>query len=413
MELNAASVATANKSAYTPRGLPRVFYAGAAGSGSVVGAGALPSAPYLPDERRERLDYRPLPDAEVNAYRIGVGDVLLLATPGAGSTVEQLTGLLAAQTQRQGYTVRDDGAIAIPEIGTIELAGLTIEESEDKLFQVLVQNQIEPSFSLEVAEFNSQRVVIGGAVKKALIVPITLNPLTLGEALATAGGLATKDEEFASIRIYREGKLYQIPVEMYLERADLHKKLLTSGDAVYVDTTYDLDRAFSFYEQKLNVFSLRSKARSDALQALVTEITLQRAALTEQRSNFLARVELDAESRDYVYLTGEVEQQGRIVMPYARQTTLADVLYGGGGFDTTTGNPSQIYVLRAPLGAAADNRIVAYHLDAGNAANIVLATRMEMRPSDVVFIEEQPITKWGRAMQQLFPVLVQTVQASL
>ena len=47
------------------------------------------------------------------AIRI-LGDVVFLATKTPGSTVEQLTGLLAAENSRQGYTVQDDGSIAIP-----------------------------------------------------------------------------------------------------------------------------------------------------------------------------------------------------------------------------------------------------------------------------------------------------------
>ena len=145
IELTVQSVAEANKATYTPRTLPEVFYS-LAGGGSLVGAGALPGMPYIPDERRVQVEYRALPDSDPVPYRIGVGDVLLLATRGSASTIEQLSGLLAAQNQRQGYTVRDDGSIAIPEVGTLELSGMTVEQAENKLFNVLVENQIDPSF---------------------------------------------------------------------------------------------------------------------------------------------------------------------------------------------------------------------------------------------------------------------------
>ncbi len=404
--LNATTVTEANSSAYTPKSLPNVFYA-EAGGGSFVGAGALPRPPHVPDETPELLTTIAPPTVEPEAYRIGVGDVILLATRGTSSTIEQLSGLLAAQNSRQEYTVRDDGAIAIPEVGAVQLSGMTLEEAEDALFRVLVENQIDPSFSLEIAEFNSQRVAVGGAVKSAALVPITLQPLTLGEALVSAGGLSARDEQFASIRIYRNGSLYQIPVEVYFEESAYRNTVLLDGDAVFVDTTYDLDRALDFYKQKIDVISLRGSARGNSLQALQTEIGIQRATLDERRRNFEARVNFDAEDRDYVYLTGEVETQSRVALPYNRQATLADVLYDEGGFDTTTGNPSQIYVLRSNRGTQT-GEIIAYHLDVANAANIVVATRMEMRPNDVVFIEEQPITKWGRSLQQLFPALITT-----
>ena len=59
--------------------------------------------------------------------------------------------------------------------GRVRLAGLTIEEAEAELFQSLVENQIDPAFSLEIAEFNSQHVNVGGAVTTAASVPVTLN----------------------------------------------------------------------------------------------------------------------------------------------------------------------------------------------------------------------------------------------
>ena len=407
--LNVQSVQAANKSKYSPRGLPEVFF-GTAGSGSLRGAGALPAAPLTAKQRRETIVARIPENIEPTPYQIGIGDVLLLATRGGTDTLEQLSGLLAAQNQRQGYTVRDDGAIAIPQIGTVQLAGMTLQEAEDAMFRRLVESQIDPSFSIEVAEFNSKRVAVGGAVKNTSLLPITLNPLSLGEALTAAGGFSVKDEEFSVIRIYRDGALYQIPVETYLSDSKLRDLLLQNGDAVYVDTTYDLDRAFEYYKQQIDVISLRANARGIALNALNSEIGLQRSALQERRDIFLARNELDAVERDYVYLTGEVQNQARVALPFGRQATLADVLYDEGGFDNTTGDPSQIYILRAQKSSG---QVTAFHLDTENAANIVLATQMEMRPNDVVFIEEQPITKWGRALQQLFPVLLSTAGGAI
>jgi polysaccharide export outer membrane protein len=403
--LDGPSIAEANRSPYTPRSLPDVFYR-VAGSGSGVrGAGALPQAPFVPTERQRALATVPLPRIGAPPYRIGVGDVVLVSTRGAANTVEQLSGLLAAQNSRQGYTVRDDGAIAIPEVGTIPIGGLTLEEAEDALFQVLVENQIDPSFSLEIAEFNSKRVTVGRAVNGARIVPITMTPLTLNDALVSAGGLAVADEEFASVRIYRDGSLYQIPVEAYLNDPNLQQAVLVDEDAVFVDVTYDLDRALEFYQQQIDVIALRSRARSDALNELSTEINLQRQALEERRRVFEARAAFDAEDRDYVYLAGEVNTQARIPLPFGRQASLADVLFDGGGFDIATADPTEIYILRAPRDLS-ETKVTAYHLNTYNAAALVLATRMQMRPNDVIFIEDQLITRWNRAIVGALPVAI-------
>lgn len=399
--LTAQSVLVANRAPYSPRKLPSAFYQ-IAGGGSLRFAGALPEAPYVPEERHRTLELRPPAQILPDPYRIGVGDVVLLATKAGGSTVEELTGLLAAQSRRQGYTVRDDGRIAIPDIGQIDIAGLTLEEAEAKVFDTLVKNQIDPAFSLEVSEFNSQRVAVGGAVASARLLPITLQPLTLGDALTAAGGITARYEEFTSIRIYRDGSLYQIPVEDFFADAALQRRLLQDGDAVYVDTSYDLDKALAFYKQKLDVISQRSSARSQALSELQGEIGLRSGILSEQRANFKDRQSFGAEKRDYVYVTGEVRTQSRFPLPYDQQATLADVLYEGGGFATATGNPRHLYVLRASDNPTEFGAVTAWHLDASNAVNITVATRMEMRPNDIIFIEEQPITKWNRALQQTF-----------
>jgi polysaccharide export outer membrane protein len=280
-----------------------------------------------------------------------------------------------------------------------------LEEAESAVFQALIERQIDPAFSLEVSEFNSKRVAIGGAVRSPTLVPISLNTLNLGEALNAAGGLQIKEKEFASIRIYRTGDLYQIPIEDFFANPALQRIILLSGDAVYVDTNYDLDRALKYYQQQLDVISLRRTARTDALDELQTEIDIRRDALDERRDNFQTREELGAEDRDYVYLTGEFRKQSRFTMPYNQHATLADVLYSDGGYSTITADASEIYVVRSSADPKDFGAVTAWHLNAKNAASIAIATRMEMRPNDILFIEEQPITVWARALGQFFPTV--------
>ncbi|MCR9124645.1 MAG: polysaccharide biosynthesis/export family protein [Rhodobacteraceae bacterium] len=410
--LTASTVQVANVDPYKPRVLPAAFYQ-TAGGGQLRGAGAVPPAPFVPEETRTPLELRLPPPAVAPQYRIGIGDVLLLATKSAGSTVEELAGLLAAQSQRQGYTVRDDGAIAIPDIGLISVAGRTVQDAEAAVFQALVDRQLDPAFSLEVSDFNSKRVAVGGEVGRAMLVPITLTTLNLGEALNAAGGIQVENEQFASIRLYRGGELYQIPIQTFYDRPELQQLVLLDGDAVYVDTSYDLDKALLYYRTQLDVIGLRSQTRQTALSELEAEISLRRAALNEQRTIFQSRESLGAEARDYIYLAGEVSRQGRFVMPYNQQVTLADVLYDKGGFPTISGDASEIYVLRAVDEAASDANVTAWHLNARNAAQLTIATQMQMRPNDIVFVEEQPITKWSRALNQFFPTLLNAGVRSL
>ncbi len=411
--LTAETVVQANRAPFEPKTLPAVFSMTAGGGSGLRGAGALPEPTFDPEARPGALALRVPPAANPGAYEIGVGDVVLLSTPSTGSTVEQLSGLLAAQNARQGYTVQDDGSINIPNVGRVRIAGLTIEDAEAALFQKLVENQFDPTFSLEIAEFNSRKVSIGGAVGTPGVVPVSLTPLYLGDALAAAGGVSVEDQDFASVRIYRDGTLYQIPLTTLYERPDLLRTRLIDGDAVFVDTEYELGQAQSYFEQQITLVGARQQARAAALNELQLEVNLRRSELTEARTNYQSRIELGADNRDYVYLTGEVGKQSRFALPYDRKANLADAMFSDAtGVKVETGDISQIYVLRASSDPRDFGAVTAWHLDTRNAANYALSTRFELRPDDIVFIAQQPITKWNRAVAQVVPSLISITNAA-
>ena len=91
------------------------------------------------------------------------------------------------------------------------------------------------------------------------------------------------------------------------------------------------------------------------------------------------------------------------------RASLADALYGAGdGVLVRTGDISEIYVLRASPDPREFGAVTAWHLDARNAANLTLATRFELRPDDIIFVAEQPVTRWNRVIQQITPSLLTT-----
>ncbi len=400
------SVLVANRSAYSPQELPAVFRTTAGYGSGLRGTGTVPEPAYTAQTRPNTLETRLPPEVTPRPYRIGIGDVVLLATP-TGSSVEELSGLLAAQNSRQGYTVQDDGSIAIPDVGRVAIAGLTLEEAEATLFQSLVTAQIEPTFSLEIAEFNSKKVSIGGAVPNPGVIPVTLTPLYLDEALAGVGGTTAANMDYTSVRVYRDGTIYQIPLEELYSNSSLRRVQLLPGDSVFVDDTYQLDQASAYFTQQIQLAEYRQDARSAALSQLQTEVSIRRAALEEARDNYRAQVEFDATDRDYVYLTGEVKQQGRFALPLGRNASLADAIYdGASGLAVTTADPRHIYILRGSNDPMEFDALTAWQLDTRNAANLSLATRFELRPNDIIFVAEQPITRWNRTITQITPAII-------
>lgn len=365
VELTPATVRGANASPFTPRSLPAAFYKVAGTAPRSGGTGAQP--------RTQSVKTVLPPPGKPGPYRIGVSDVITLTTRSSDSSVEAQTGLLTSRTRRQGYTVQDDGTVTVPEVGRVKVGGLKVEEAQDVIFQRMVEARLDPTVSLEVSEFRSHRVVIGGAVQSPTAIPIALTPVTLIDALVAAGGARPEVGEYAVLRLFRDGKLYQIALKE-LKAGKYKKTLLKDGDIIFVDTSYDIDQAKAYFEQ--------------------------------QRTNFASQLEYGAVARDYVYLVGELSKQGRFAMPFGQKAVLADAIFNDGGLALGTGNPAQIYILRDGQRPGANGRVTALHLDARNAANFLLATRLELRPNDVIFVAEQPVTKWNRVIQQLTPSII-------
>lgn len=402
----------ANRSDYHPATLPAIFSQTAGVAGTPLGAGALPQPAFDEQTRPAALARRIPPDVDPGPYRIGIGDVLVLATRAPGSTVEELAGLLAAENRRQGYVVQSDGTISIPDVNRIAVAGETLEIAEERVFRGLVEAGIEPAFSLEIAEFNSQKVSIGGAVSAPGLLHLGLVPLFLDEALSKVGGVRALDEDDVVIRLYRSGTLYQIPLtDLYASRS-LQRIRLVDGDSIFVDTAFDLELAQAYFAQQIQLLQVRQASRQSALDQLNTEVELRRAELNEARENFRTRLDLGAVDRDYVYLAGEVTTQRRFELPFDQRASLADAIYADGGIPTITGNPSQIYVLRGATDPQDYGAVTAWRLDARNAVAFQTATRFELRPDDVIFVAEQPVTSWNRVISQITPgVFNSTVSA--
>ena len=57
-----------------------------------------------------------------------------------------------------------------------------------------------------------------------------------------------------------------------------------------------------------------------------------------------------------------------------------------------------MYLLRG------DDPVIAYHLNALNTSRLIVAEAMELRPNDILFVSEQPISSFNRALERVFPL---------
>ena len=411
------STTAANLTPYIPARLPFGLKPGAAARAvvptvRVPNLDRPPAPASRPGARPGFIPDRLPPLASPQPYLIGVADVLLLSVNSAGATIDQLPNLLTAQSKRQGFVVQDDGAIAIPDVGRVNVAGRTLRDAEAAIFQALVSAGVDPSFSLEIAEFKSQRVSVGGRVRAPALVPVTLKPLHLNEAVNTAGGLAVDDPKVAKIQLFRDGETYQMGVDRYLSDPALGQIVLEDGDSVFVISEFEEERARAFFNEQL---AIRREVRTEAEfrarmlnTAITNEVARRSNELREielERQNFETRLKVGAVKRDYAYLTGEVRKTTRVELPFETKAVLADVLFKDGGMSIRSADYGEIYVLRRSNDPEEADGVTAYHLDAANAANLALASMFEIHAGDVVFIAEQPITSWNRVISQALPNL--------
>ncbi len=409
LPLTYESAAAANLIPYVPARLPLAFQPGAGAKAATRAAVPdLPSPPPATARPTARPGFVPdefPPLTQPKPYMIGVSDVLLLSVNGT-ATLENLPGLISAQSKRQGYIVQDDGAIAIPDAGRIRVSGMTLQDAEAEIFQALVAAGIDPSFSLEIAEFKSPRVSVGGLVATPSLLPISLKPLYLHEAVQLAGGVVAPDPSTTRVQLFRDGQIYQIGLERFETDPATRRVALRDGDSIHVGSLYRADEARRYFEEQLQL--RQEQLQSTNFQLQLEQLRAQRARLADERlaserEVFRERLELGAVERHYAYRTGEVRQPSRVPLPFERSMSLADVLFTENGIDIKFADYGEIYVIRSETDPLKSGGLTAFHLDAENAANLAVATQFQIRPNDVVFVAEQPVTSWNRVLSQILP----------
>ena len=388
VHLTPETVLEANSSPYTPQSWPTAFVS----TDNLEEKNHKLQDPFFASQRLDGVMEWRMPEREPLTYMIGVGDVLTLNMQLKESLGDVLNGLMASQTSQRGFRVQDDGAISIPDIGRVVIGGSTLQEAESAVYQRLLEAGVSPSFSIEINEFNSQKISISGNVKSPGILPLTLQPLYLDEAIYESGGFTISDASFIIVRLYRNESIYQIFGPEIYKQNDTNRILLKDGDTIVVDVADEYDR----------ILGLRQEARANRLE----ELEIQTRIKANNARTILSKMEYGSIAREYVYVIGEVLQQSRYTLPFEHKAVLADALLeSGGGVSSLTGNPKQIYVLRGAADLKNFAPITALHLDTTNAANFLLATRLELRPKDVVFVGTQPITNWNRMIKQIIPSL--------
>lgn len=299
------------------------------------------------------------PDLGPETYRLGVGDQLTFAQFAEGGTasINELinsgngtaSGLKADQVITSNGRVGSDGSVLLLGLGKLDVGGKTLNEARDLVRNILIRNGIAPKFQLEISGFNSQKVFLASNVGGSSVVPLTDQGLTLKE-LIIATGKGIDGRSVVVIRIQRNGREYRITTE----------ELLRPG-------------ARDIY--------LRDK----------DQIVIEAMGYKPGQ----------------VFVLGAVAPVTIPITPETRET-MADILFTPGGIlASPSAQRSEVYLLRGT------NPVEAFKLDATDPTRIVVAAAMELRPNDIIFVPEQPLSSLNRTLLSIAPLrlLIRDLQA--
>lgn len=140
-----------------------------------------------------------------------------------------------------GYLVGPDGKIFYPLVGSVPVAGKTVEQIRVDLSRLLTRYIRRPQLNVRVAGFRSKKIYVMGEVVKPGLQPLTDAPLTITDAINLSGGLDPNTSDASHIFVIRGNYVYP---EVYWLNAKSPKTLLLASnfrledrDVVYVSST--------------------------------------------------------------------------------------------------------------------------------------------------------------------------------
>jgi polysaccharide export outer membrane protein len=201
-------------------------------------------------------------------------DLRNLSTPLAGAGKEYRVGpndlidveVFDLDNLKRTVRVNAAGAISLPLIGAVTVAGLTSQEAEariaDRYREKYLQN---PQVSVFIKEFTTERITVEGAVVKPGIFPLS-GQITLLRALAMAGGFGPIADS-SQVMLFRVNEQRQREVAVYdvakIRSGKSDDPVIRGDDLIVVqqDSTRKLlkDSVFRDIIDSVNPFSVFSR----------------------------------------------------------------------------------------------------------------------------------------------------------
>jgi polysaccharide biosynthesis/export protein len=293
-------------------------------------------------------------DESYSQYRVGPRDILNITVWEHPELTIPAGEFRSAETA--GTIVGEDGNIFYPYAGVVKAAGKTVEEIREVLTRKLSVYVELVQLDVRVTSYRSQRVYVVGEVVTPGIQAVKDIPLTILEAINSAGGLGPKADS-RNITLTRNGKTYSVNLLALYEGGDLSQNIrLKGGDVLNVPDS-EFNKVFVLGESNLT-----------------NNIT----AGTNQ------------------------SQRARSILMNKGRLTLTEALSEGGGLNQETADAARIFVFR---GGTVNGKPEIFHLDAQSPDALLLADRFPLQPRDVVYVDRVEGIRWNQIITQIQPTV--------
>lgn len=337
------------------------------GGYEVAKSSALPSYHVVPVDaevlravasRPQGFDYdlpTVLPSDVPPEYRLGPGDIVYvtvwdhpeLTTPTLPmNDLAAISSNLPSQAQYiQGRLVASDGSLYFPYVGTFKAAGMTAADLRSHLSERLQSVIAKPQLDVRVVGFRAARVEVTGEVAKPGTINLDDMPKGIIQAINLCGGLSGGASRRRAILV-RQNKTYTLDLAGLISGSrPVSNPVLMPGDVLHIPD----------------------------------------------------------QSEDQVFVLGGVDKQQPVAMQQA-SVTLIQALTTSGGLDFSRGKQSGVIVFRMDPKAAQPDATV-FTIDLGRPDGLLLASRFELRPRDVVYVPTTALSQYNSIINQLLPTV--------
>lgn len=151
--------------------------------------------------------------------------------------------VLALASQRQDFAfqavISPEGNVVVPQVGTVSLQGLTLEEAQEKIRLALSRIFVEPIVVVSLLGARPVQVTISGEIFRPGIYPINSPTPRIADALLISGG-STVNADLRQVQIRRkliDGSVVSQTIDLYAtlqNGGSIPNLRLQDGDAIVV-----------------------------------------------------------------------------------------------------------------------------------------------------------------------------------